>query len=177
MVLYITILLPWISYILARMHKKFFYALVHKKWRFFSAQNWDGKKFLWCLTYDKDFIFKFFCFLELNSWRYDHGKCWKNDVSASVIWYLIRMQRYEISFLRFGSAMIFSSKMGYHPILDARFAPFSPNSPRKKVMPDFSGFFWSLVPENLVNIIAYRDIKFFIQSDAEKQIKKGDFGC
>ena len=28
-------------------------------------------------------------------------------------------------------------------------------------MPDFSGFFWSFVPENLVNIIAYRDIKLF----------------
>ena len=33
--------------------------------------------------------------------------------------------------------MIFSSRMGYHPILDARFAPFSRSSFRKKVTADF----------------------------------------
>ena len=122
------------------------------------------------MTYDKDFIFNFF--FELNSWRYDHGKYWKNDVNVSVIWYLIRMQRYEISFLRFGSAMIFSSRMEYYQILDTRFASFSPNLLRKKSYAWFFGFFWSLVPENLVNIIAYRDIKHFIQSYAEDEIIK-----
>ena len=34
----------------------------------------------------------------------------------------------------------------------------------KKVMPDFSVFFLSFVPENLVNIIAYRDIKLFYRT-------------
>ena len=70
-----------------------------------------------------------------------------------------------IFFLRFGSAMIFSSGMGYHPILDARFAPFSSSSFKKKVTNFFWFFFAPTESKKILNIyLKYCNKKYNITS-------------
>ena len=69
----------------------------------------------------------------------------------------VRIWEYQISFLRFGSAMIFWSRMGYHPILDARFALFSPSSFRKSYAVFLVFFVHN--EQKFVSFLVYTEVK------------------